>query len=107
MGGVLPSASRQHLRKSRKSRISSKRLLPKVRGCLRALCSTAEALFANDISRDRAYSRRHYQVRAAVRAVSIALSGHNAGIELPTGTGKTLIALRPFGNNYDQPAAFC
>lgn len=59
---------------------------------IRSLWATAESLFANDVARDRAYTRRRYQVKAAVRAVSIALGGRNASIELPTGTGKTLIA---------------
>jgi hypothetical protein len=56
------------------------------------LWATANALFANDVARDREYVRRRYQVKAAVRVVLAALGGRNIGIELPTGTGKTLIA---------------
>jgi superfamily II DNA or RNA helicase len=59
---------------------------------VRALWEKANALFANGVACDRAYMRRRYQVKAAIRAVAIALGGRNAGIELPTGTGKTLIA---------------
>lgn len=75
-----------------RNRKHAKRRNSQVRDCVHALWATADALFANDVARDRAYVRRRYQVKAAVRAVAIALAGRNAGIELPTGTGKTLIA---------------
>lgn len=77
------------MRKSRKptkhSRSTTSKSTP-------AFWTIAEALFANDVARERAYALRRYQVDAAIRAVEIALAGRNAGIELPTGTGKTLIA---------------
>ncbi|MGY3129331.1 superfamily II DNA or RNA helicase [Bradyrhizobium sp. USDA 4501] len=77
------------MRKSRKptkhSRSTASKSTP-------AFWTIAEALFANDVARERAYTLRRYQVDAAIRAVEIALESQNAGIELPTGTGKTLIA---------------
>jgi hypothetical protein len=75
-----------------RNRKPAKRRNSQARDCVRTLWATAAVLFANDVARDRAYTRRRYQVKAAVRAVAIALAGRNAGIELPTGTGKTLIA---------------
>lgn len=59
---------------------------------VRNLWRLAHDLFNNDVARDRSYTVRPYQVKAAVRAVLTTLAGRNAGIELPTGTGKTLIA---------------
>jgi excisionase family DNA binding protein len=59
---------------------------------IRLLWTTANALFAYEVARERTYTLRRYQVKAAVRAVLFALDGRNIGIELPTGTGKTLIA---------------
>lgn len=44
------------------------------------------------MARERAYVERAYQVRAAIEAVTLAMNGENVGLELPTGTGKTLIA---------------
>jgi ERCC4-related helicase len=38
------------------------------------------------------YTPRRYQIRTAVRLVSNALANRNGAIELPTGSGKTLIA---------------
>ncbi|WFU25437.1 DEAD/DEAH box helicase [Bradyrhizobium sp. CB1717] len=76
----------------RKSRKPTKRSRSPTSKSNPALWAIAEALFANDVARDRAYTLRRYQVETAIRAVEIALAGRNAGIELPTGTGKTLIA---------------
>lgn len=59
---------------------------------MRSLWKKAFELFENEVARERAYAPRRYQVKAAVRAVMLATRGENAGIELPTGTGKTLIA---------------
>jgi hypothetical protein len=41
----------------------------------RALWATANALFVNDVARERAYRLRKYQIEAAVRAIEIALAG--------------------------------
>ncbi|MDE2134751.1 MAG: DEAD/DEAH box helicase [Alphaproteobacteria bacterium] len=49
-------------------------------------------LFRNRVAKEREYSSRKYQVATAVEAVSLASAGDNSAIELPTGTGKTLIA---------------
>jgi superfamily II DNA/RNA helicase len=59
---------------------------------VRAFRSIARVLFKNEVARERAYVERPYQVRAAIQAVTIALEKQNVGMELPTGTGKTLIA---------------
>ncbi|WP_167768185.1 DEAD/DEAH box helicase [Bradyrhizobium sp. MOS001] len=74
------------------SRKPAKRLSSPTPKDTRALWATANALFANDVARERAYTLRKYQIEAALRAIEIALAGQNSGIELPTGTGKTLIA---------------
>jgi hypothetical protein len=52
----------------------------------------ARKLFRNAVARERGYTCRKYQVAAAIEAVRLALDGQNSALELPTGTGKTLIA---------------
>src|SRR4051812_24267704 len=49
-------------------------------------------LFRNPVARERGYTYRKYQIAAAIEAIRLAINGHNSAIELPTGTGKTLIA---------------
>jgi superfamily II DNA/RNA helicase len=52
----------------------------------------ARALYDNRIAEEREYEARDYQIKAAVEVVAQAYAGKNCAIELPTGTGKTLIA---------------
>jgi superfamily II DNA/RNA helicase len=62
------------------------------RALVHDLWPLALSLYANPVARERGYVVRAYQIKAAVRAVAWALAGRNSAIELPTGTGKTLIA---------------
>jgi superfamily II DNA/RNA helicase len=62
------------------------------RALARRLWARARALYDNEIAQERSYAARRYQIKTAVQAVLCALAGRNAAIELPTGTGKTLIA---------------
>ena len=57
-----------------------------------SLTKYARNLFVNATAKERGYAPREYQIAAAVRAISQAIAGRNSAIELPTGTGKTLIA---------------
>lgn len=61
-------------------------------GLARRLWRYGRNLYRNAIAQEREYVARSYQLRAAVEAVLAARSGRNAAVELPTGTGKTLVA---------------
>lgn len=63
-----------------------------LRQSVRQLWSAGRPLFRNKIAQERRYSFRPYQLKAAIRAVVLADTGAHTAIELPTGTGKTLIA---------------
>jgi hypothetical protein len=60
---------------------------------VRKLWFEARGLFKSPISIERDYSPRGSQIRIDVGTILWALKGRNCAIELPTGTGKTLIAL--------------
>lgn len=51
----------------------------------------ASGLFAKPIAQSRLYEKRDYQIAAATSAVSYLDAEKNVALELPTGTGKTLI----------------
>ncbi len=91
MAGTSQKRSEQRLHRDRR-RSHRGCDAPPARLQIQKYWSIAKELFANDVARERAYVHRTYQVKAAVRAVTIALAGKNVSIELPTGTGKTLIA---------------
>lgn len=59
---------------------------------LQVLRPIARSLFANRLARERSYTLREYQLVAAAKAATATAAGRNCALELPTGTGKTVIA---------------
>jgi superfamily II DNA or RNA helicase len=59
---------------------------------LAELWRLAKSLFDEPVARERLYRPRSYQIATAIRAFVVTALGANAAIEMPTGTGKTIVA---------------